>query len=211
MEYAVKIIDSLAWPSVVLVLSFMFRRSLGLLTERMSKFKYKGVEANFGQELQKLEGEVKKLPTHTHLHHDKKYWEKMTARGLFTQWEQIKRISETSPKAAILEAWLDVEISVSSAASSANIDTNEFSTAISQARKLMENGHLPGGVWAIITDLNKIKRKVENAHDFSISYEETMKFFDLALKTGNEFRNFAMDTHLAEVNKKHNKPFKQDK
>lgn len=180
----------------------MFRSSLGLLTERMSKFKYKGVEANFGQEFKNIEGEVKKLPVHTPLHHDKKYWINMTARGLFTQWEQINRISETSPKAAILEAWLDLDIAVSAAARAAKIDMIEFSSVVSQARELTDNGHVQQGIWSIITDLNKIKQKVEKSRDFSITYEETMKFFDLALKIGNEFRNFSMATHLAEVNNK---------
>ncbi|HHF3031622.1 TPA: hypothetical protein ACPJ1C_000781 [Vibrio diabolicus] len=202
MEHVVKIVDSVAWPVLILILSVMFKRSLGVLTERVSKFKYKDVEANFGQELQKIEGKAKNLPKHsaTSIYHDKEYWEKMTIRGVCTQWEQIKRIADTSPKAAILEAWLDVDIAVFAAARAGDIDTSKFSTPVSQARELMDNGHVPRDIWPIITDLHRLKRQVEKSNDFSTSYDETMTFIDLSLKTGNEFREFAMAVHLNKLN-----------
>nr|VVV06060.1 hypothetical protein AW0309160_03544 [Aliivibrio wodanis]VVV06074.1 hypothetical protein AW0309160_03558 [Aliivibrio wodanis]VVV06088.1 hypothetical protein AW0309160_03572 [Aliivibrio wodanis] len=202
MEHVVKIVDSVAWPVLILILSVMFKRSLGVLTERVSKFKYKDVEANFGQELQKIEGKAKNLPKHpvTSIHHDKEYWDNMTIRGVFTQWDQIKRIADTSPKAAILEAWLDVDIAVFAAARAGNIDTSKFCTAVSQARELMDNGNVPRDIWPIITDLHRLKRQVEKSNDFSTSYDETTTFIDLSLKTGNEFREFAMAIHLNKLN-----------
>ncbi|MCG6238876.1 hypothetical protein [Vibrio diabolicus] len=124
----------------------------------------------------------------------------MTIRGVCTQWEQIKRIADTSPKAAILEAWLDVDIAVFAAARAGDIDTSKFSTPVSQARELMDNGHVPRDIWPIITDLHRLKRQVEKSNDFSTSYDETMTFIDLSLKTGNEFREFAMAVHLNKLN-----------
>lgn len=54
IENVVKIIDALAWPVVVLILAFGFRSELRKILARLSKFKYKDLEAAVGQIAEKM-------------------------------------------------------------------------------------------------------------------------------------------------------------
>ncbi|EGQ7649851.1 hypothetical protein J4H65_20390 [Vibrio alginolyticus] len=101
LEFIASIIDSLAWPMTILLCTLILREPMGKLLGRVSKFRYGEIEAEFQERLEKL--------------------------GSFGQSEEIKGdagtasasvaledLAETSPRAAVLEAWLKVQKATSS-------------------------------------------------------------------------------------------------
>ncbi|HFQ5008729.1 TPA: hypothetical protein ACG1TX_004191 [Vibrio vulnificus] len=96
LEFVASIIDSLAWPVTVFLCILILKEPMGKLLGRVSKFKYGEIEAEFQERLEKLVA--------------------------FEQSEEIKvnadtaeasvyleDLAETSPRAAVLEAWLKVQ------------------------------------------------------------------------------------------------------
>ena len=59
MEHLIKLIEALAWPVAVLILAFGFRNELRKMFNRISKLKYKELEATFDKELSQVENRTK--------------------------------------------------------------------------------------------------------------------------------------------------------
>ncbi|MAY43103.1 MULTISPECIES: hypothetical protein [unclassified Neptuniibacter] len=186
MEHLVKIIDSVVWPIAAVWLGYIFKGELRALLGRMSQFKYKDVEAKFDKQLNKAEITAsnlkKELP---------KNWEKATTRAALTQYEQFKRIAEASPRAAILEAWLDVEIAVSAAAEKAGLESNPRSPAL-LAEHLIALKHIPEETLSVFHSLRKLRNQATHMPDFTLTEEEAERYLDLALKVANTFRSYAV-------------------
>ncbi|MEZ9884821.1 hypothetical protein AB4374_13210 [Vibrio splendidus] len=96
LEFVASIIDSLAWPATVLLCIFILKEPMGNLLGRVSKFKYGEIEAEFQERLEKLvsfeQNEEVKVGDDT-------------VDGSVA----LEDLAETSPRAAVLEAWLKVE------------------------------------------------------------------------------------------------------
>lgn len=201
MEYLVRIIDSTAWPLVFLVICYMLKEQLGLLVGRMSTFKYKDIEAKFEKDLAKAEAASKNISKEPLPSQDQEFWKGMTLRGVMTQWEQTKRLAQISPRAAILEAWLDVEVAIFSAARAAGIKADLFHS-MKFVQKLVEIGAISHEVGESIKYLNQLRNSATHTTDFTLASSEAERYIDIALGAGNEFRRFAAS--------KNNKSSKKD-
>ncbi len=51
MEYLIALIDSLAWPAALVWIGYLFREEVHSLFGRVSKLKYKDIEAKFERKL----------------------------------------------------------------------------------------------------------------------------------------------------------------
>lgn len=186
MEHLVSIIDSIVWPFATIWLGYIFKSELRTLLGRMSQFKFKDVEAKFEKQLEKAEVEaigLEEKPSIT--------WEQVSTRGVLTQYEQFKRIAEVSPSAAILEAWLDVEVSVMAAADKAGLESKPHSVTL-LAQHLINSGHIPKETLPVFNSLRQLRNQALHLPDFTLTEEEADRYLELALKVANNFRHFAL-------------------
>ncbi len=190
MEYFVKLIDAIAWPAAIVWLGFLFRREVRKLLGRMSTFKYKEMEAKFEKELLKAETEAKKIITS-----EGKTWEEASARGVTTQHEQFQRIANISPRAAIIESWLDVEVAIIAAAEKAGLEVKPPINIHQLAMHLFSMKVLNNEVISVYQSLRKLRNQAAHMADFTLSYEEAIKYLDLALGVANTFRRYATTSH----------------
>lgn len=95
-EFWASIIDSLAWPATVILCVLILKVPTGKLLERVSKLKYGEIEAEFQERLDNL----------GYLEHSEEVKVKsdITEPTVF-----LEDLAETSPRAAVLEAWLKVQ------------------------------------------------------------------------------------------------------
>lgn len=103
LTFISKIIDSLAWPTAILVLLVLLRKELPLIFKYIKKLKYKDLEMEFRQTLREVEKETKEAIPEV---------EKTVSISGQTQEQILDRlgsIAELAPRSAILEAWLQVE------------------------------------------------------------------------------------------------------
>ena len=186
MEYIVKIIDSVVWPIAAIWIAYIFRGELRALLGRMSQFKYKDVEAKFDKQLNKAEITASNLKKELPVD-----WEKATTRGVLTQYEQFKRIAEASPRAAILEAWLDVEVAVFAAAEKAGLASSPNSPTL-LAEHLISLKHIPEEILSVFHSLRKLRNQATHMPDFTLTEEEAERYLELALKVANTFRHYTV-------------------
>ena len=103
LTFLSKIIDSLAWPVLVGYLFYLFRNDLPKIVKYVRKLKYKEWEMEFGESVRELEQETK--------HAIPEPPETISISGQEQEQlrERLYSIAEFAPRAAILEAWLQVE------------------------------------------------------------------------------------------------------
>lgn len=110
LSFIASMMGSIAWPVAAIIVVFLFRRALNQLLLSLNRLKYKDFEFEFKEpEFKKDLAEVEKalkpisplaLPPEStsRMAHDQLYFQKL---------------AETSPRAALLEAWLPFEIAAS--------------------------------------------------------------------------------------------------
>src|SRR5262245_38790363 len=95
LEFWSKVIGSLAWPAVAVWAIYVFQDALRKLLGRLLEFKGGGIEADFEKALDRVEEAAQQIET--------------TLPPPTTtedpQEQKLKLLSETSPKATVLDAW----------------------------------------------------------------------------------------------------------
>ncbi|MEZ8073415.1 hypothetical protein ACED48_20310, partial [Vibrio sp. 5S239] len=102
MEHIVEIIKALAWPVAVVWLGYLFRNEVRGLMGRLTALKHGDTEISFNRALEKAEQQASEIPQTEEVIHES------TAEEL-SQKEQLYRLAEISPRAAIVEAWTLIE------------------------------------------------------------------------------------------------------
>lgn len=188
IEAISKLLASVAWPISAVLIAYFFRAELRQLLERLESFKYKDAEAKFIKQLDEAEQAAEpvrqKIPDE---------WEKATARAMFTQYEQLRRIAEVSPRAAILEAWIDVEVAIYAAAEKAGLEVKGQSNPYSLARNLVSLGKIPKDILPFFEKLRRLRNNAAHLPDFVLEESEANKYLDLALGLANTFREYAVE------------------
>lgn len=95
MDDFIKFIDIIVWPATTLALAWFFRTELRAVLARISSLKYKDWEAKFDRGLAQVEGAIAPV-------------KKEDAEREETL-DRLERLTEISPRAAILEAWIELE------------------------------------------------------------------------------------------------------
>jgi hypothetical protein len=100
--FVASLVGSLAWPSAVVVVVAVLRRPIGAALGRLSKAKVGPVEAEFDLELAEVRRELAQAP-------------EVARHGgepvvpMLSLPEELTRLAEVSPRAAVLEAFARIE------------------------------------------------------------------------------------------------------
>jgi len=105
LSFIASIIRSLAWPMVVALVVIVFRTTLNRTLLSLNQLNYKGFDAKFGEQVARAKGE---FDSDSHKPKTKEDIEGATENR---QYFQI--LAETSPRAALLEAWFPFEVAIS--------------------------------------------------------------------------------------------------
>jgi hypothetical protein len=169
MDYFIEIVKALAWPLTVVWLSLQFRGEIRLLLGRMSKFKFKDLEASFEMELAKAEAAAEKADIH----------KISNGADFITRTDQLLRIASISPKAAIVEAWSLIEHAAGKTGftSGASIQRANPRAAIEY---LKNSGKLTEENLKLVNDLHRLRNQASHLPDFIISYNEAERYLMLA-------------------------------
>ncbi|WP_280549926.1 hypothetical protein [Halomonas sp. 11-S5] len=102
LEFFASIIGSLAWPVATVVFVVLLKKPVTELVPLLRKLKYKELELEFAEGLNEL-----KPPA-----------EQLQVQGSKGSGSELERLAEVSPRAAIIEAWLQVEAEAARVAAS---------------------------------------------------------------------------------------------
>lgn len=175
MENFVKLIEALAWPVAVLIFAFSFRTELRKVLNRISKLKYKELEATFDKELSQVENRTK-LYVHAE---DKILVETPAEKSVYVQ---LLRIAEVSPRAAITEAWRKLESAVDQLAASMGMDAKSPMSGVKAIRSLIQKEQVDSSLLEDYNRLRKLRNQAAHAEEFDISQTEAERYAALAIE-----------------------------
>ncbi|MFM4917770.1 hypothetical protein NRL00_09465 [Aeromonas dhakensis] len=103
LTFISKAIESLAWPVTIITLIFLIRKELPEIVRLLRRFKYKDIELEFGAATKAIANEIKEVVPAIQ--------KNMKIAGMSKSEIKLRldAIAELAPRAAILEAWLQVE------------------------------------------------------------------------------------------------------
>lgn len=189
LTFIAKLAETLAWP-VVVVMVFFGLKDKGLeLIPILRKLKYKEFEAEFGEGVREI-GETLPLPKETGA---VKAEQKAEPSGLH---EQLLRLAETAPRAAVLEAWLQVEHAAQRLVSRTGVaDRSLRMVGPSIMRTYLERtGALSPKQQEGFNKLRALRNKVVHYVEVSLPLDEVLEYVELALALAAQFDKLRVET-----------------
>src|SRR6266702_978293 len=105
LTFVSSLVHSLAWPGAVVGIVLLLRRSLNKLLPELNRLKYKDLELDFGRQVAQAKAEVEASPAPRQLPEARQL-------QLGPDTEYLSALAEISPRAAVLEAWLPLEVAL---------------------------------------------------------------------------------------------------
>ncbi len=173
LSFIAELVNALAWPAAVLLIFAVLRAPLVRLIPLLERVKVKDFEFDFDRRLQEAAAEVDALPTAT-----------TTLLPTATGDTALLRLAQSSPRAAILEAWIRLEAAASAAARQRNVTIR--SSLLRSPRELIQ--FLEGArvidarQAAVFHDLRGLRNSAAHASNFTPSVEEAREYVRIAAR-----------------------------
>jgi len=174
MENFIKLIEAVAWPLTVIAAAFMFRHELRRAAQRLSTLKYKDFSADFNANLTKIESDLDQISSNQT---DEKQLENDQT---LSSYERLLRIADISPRAAIMEAWRDIEVTTKKVTEAYGIATIGRIAGVKAIRQLVQRGILPSNIVSVYESLRRLRARAAHSADFAIDPEEAERYIDTA-------------------------------
>ena len=173
MELFVTFIVGVAWPVATVWIAYLFKGELKALVARISHLKYKEVEAKFEKGLAEAEAQVQKV-------------ERVTPPALpqperLSQLEQLRRIAEVSPRAAIMEAWVLIETAATAGGFASGTVMPRVNPRL-LTEQLVRSGKIPEESRVLMDKLRQLRNQAAHLPDFVLSQDEAERYLELAVK-----------------------------
>ena len=179
MEHIADLIDALAWPVAAIWLGYLFRAEVRQLLSRVSQVKYKELEAKFDEGLAAAEAHVQEVP--------KAHAQMAPPDETLSQLDQLRRIADVSPRAAILEAWMLIESAAMDVGLATGVVTQRV-TPRSIIDVLARSEHIPESNLALISRLRQLRNQAAHLPDFALTGEEAERYLELAVRSAEALR-----------------------
>ncbi|MCH7377671.1 hypothetical protein MM182_20250 [Aeromonas sp. MR19] len=199
MESWIKLLDVSIWPATVLILALIFKGEFSKILTRMSKFKYKDIEASFDQELSIVEETTKE--TNKVINKDSS-----SVRDSYNYTlERILQLADVSPRACVSEAWREVESVTVSLMHAYNYDPRNVQMSKIFRGIVHDNGY-PWSLYEDYRRLMNLRNQAVHAGDFDLSKDEAERYamtaIDLAVfidKLAKEAPNKSIQQDISEA------------
>ena len=191
METIVQLISAVAWPITAIILSLLFRGELRQIMRRLSAVSYKDAKAEFKHALSEIEGDIRSLPQSLSapIADVKKLIEEaIESPGKLSDYERLLRIADISPRAAVMEAWREVEIGTKKVTDAYGIPTTGQIAGVKAIQELVSRGFLPSMLLSIYERLRRLRSRAAHAPDFVVDAEQAERFIEAANHFYESFR-----------------------
>jgi hypothetical protein len=172
LTFISEIIKSLAWPIAVAFLVLMLRKPIAHLIPLLRKLKYKELEMEFSEEIAELKAEATVPIT-------------STGQPTITQTAPPSRLLQLvnfSTRAAIMEAWLEVEVAATEVASSFwNQPSNDtFRNYPNLGEYLLQCNVIDAKQLETFNKLKQLRNKAAHAEALNLSENDAKSYIELA-------------------------------
>lgn len=162
--FIASIIESLAWPLAIIFIAFLFRHSLAKLIPSLTSFKYGNLEFEFNDQLK----EVKRMLSESEPQHVST----APKQASLPNSKYFRSLAEVSPRAAILEAWMDFEQTANTAMNKMQPGQEGRSATMPQLfNKLEEENLLTASEVGALTKLRALRNQVVHGPEPDLSMD----------------------------------------
>lgn len=182
LTFISKVIEAVAWPAVVLLIFFGLKNKVLKLFPFLRKLKYKDIEAEFGEGVREVS---EKLPTTVAA---KEVIESDSSTQPSNFREQLLRLAELAPRAAVIESWLQVEHAAQRLIErTGGADRSLRMVGPSTMRKYLDKtAALSQEQRESFNKLRDLRNRVVHFVELSLPLDEVLEYIDLALSLANQ-------------------------
>ena len=165
------IVSSLAWPLVLIAALVILRRPLGQLIPLLQRIKYKDFELEFGRKLDDIKSKMELEPV------------EIPTDELIKSEERIAKLAEVSPRAAVLEAWRQLELKLSCITQKQAQIQGKTVTKLSvqdAMLRLAASGVLTPSTSGTLRELRYLRNQSAHAPDFALSVASALEYARVA-------------------------------
>jgi len=168
------VIDSLAWPGVVVTIVFLLREKVGELIPRLKRFKHKDTEVEFTEAIAELVQERGEAGIED--------VESPRTGDYQDQFSFLMRLADISPRSAVLESFRAVEAAAAKKAARLypEIESRHARSPI-EFQKMLKGKALSKMEYHQFNQLRKLRNEAAHAEDFDISGIPIEAYVDIAL------------------------------
>lgn len=171
-------IEALVWPVTAIIILLLFRSQIARVILRLSRFKYKDAVFEFGNNLDDAENKAASLD----LPPPKVLRQVTEPITIASSYDRLFELTSSSPRGAITESWLRIEIAVNEAAQKLGIEPVRNYRGWKQViTELARQEKIPKSTVYLLDDLRKMRNNAVHTIEFEISPQEAARYVDLAI------------------------------
>jgi len=173
MNNLVELLKVIIWPATLIWILIYFKRDLRSLIERMNQLKYKELEANFERDISNVHAQVL----------SKKSSEKISIAHSENQAEldvtnQLYRIAQISPRAAIVEAWRHLENKINDFGRYYGLTAKGFASEKQILENLQREDKLDDQFLVLYAALRELRNRAAHKTEFPLSQQSAQEYID---------------------------------
>jgi len=175
LEFTTSIIDSLAWPIVAIITIYWIKPYFNLLLPNIDRMQFKEFSIFFRNSMQRIEKESEAV---LEIENND---EEISNNELK---ERLYRLGDISPRAAVIESWLNVENCAAIKLNLGQANDTSVSHTLSPLLlgKLIQEEKLINSVqFEVFKILRAIRNRAAHAASIDISSSELKEYIDLSL------------------------------
>ena len=188
LEFISSLINSLAWPSVIIITVLILRKTISQVMLGVSKIKYNDLQVDFEKELAKIESTINQSQDYSISDNRLLKTEKVEINNTSNKnlEQQLKEIAEISPVAAIIMAWSSIENEIQSTILRLSIspDYPFYNSALKNVQLLKENSYIDKFTEQTLTQMRILRNKVlhEDTSNEPVTYSEALEYCKISMK-----------------------------
>lgn len=173
MKTIIELLSVIAWPATVIIAIVLLKEELHALLARLTKVKVKEVEAEFRESIKKLaQAEDSSAPTNAEA--KRKFIQGVDA-------DRLSRLLQVSTRAAITEAWIEVERTSALVAKTLGVLEGRQPIASIVLKMLLEENLFTPQMLEAYYTARRLRNEASHVPDFSISIDEAEKYIAFCL------------------------------
>ncbi len=188
MENLINILDVIIWPLTLVILVFFLREEIRKLLKRINSFQYKDFKATFENELNRIEKEanatIKKSKIKKSINNEPIYPEPYDEK-----YYQLLRIADESPRAALLEGWVEVENAFYEAAKKFKVKSYSSKNIRKILAELIETGHYAKTIYPLVLDIYELRNQAAHTPVFIPTKQQLRRYLEMTIEMALTFRN----------------------
>ncbi len=171
LNFILELIKTIAWPITILIIVILLKKPIAELIPFFKRLKYKDLELEFERELVEIRQDIEET---------KKERPERIKEGDEELSSYLKYTAEVSPRGALIDAWLGLEMSALSSARMCDLIPKDITPPFHNVISALKKARIIGEKdLEIIGKLRGLRNKAVHNPDLRLTQKEVEEFIEL--------------------------------